>query len=194
MVFQERQLTVLFTCAVIGSLAVGLQIPLFYVLLGGEIKLSPFAVGVVLGINGVASLGATYAVPRVVRTIGIGRSMVFGSLIVSIGIGILAAVPESHGRAMACAALAEIVMGLGAPTYVIAQSSLRQAVIPLEMQGRVSAFRRLAMNGATPIGGAISVAFVGSIGMMRVGLTIASVLMAMSAVAARRSALWRIVE
>jgi predicted MFS family arabinose efflux permease len=167
---------------------------LFYVLLGGEIKLSPFAVGVVLGINGVASLGATYAVPRVVRTVGIGRSMVFGSLMMSAGIAILAALPESHGWAMVCAALAEIVMGLGAPTYVIAQSSLRQAVIPLHVQGRVSAFRRLAMNGATPIGAAISAAIVGSIAMMRVGLTIACVLMAMSAVAAWRSALWRIVE
>jgi predicted MFS family arabinose efflux permease len=193
-VFQERQLTVLFVCAVIGSLALGLQIPLFYVLLAGQIKLSPFVIGVVLGINGAASLAATYAVPRVVRTIGVGRSMVLGSLMMSVGIAILAALPVSHGPAMVCAGLAEVVMGLGAPTYVIAQSSLRQAVIPLHIQGRVSAFRRLGMNGATPIGSAISVAFVGGVGMTRVGLMIACGLMAMSAVAAWRSALWRIVE
>ena len=193
-VFGDRQLTVLFACAVLGSLALGLQVPLFYVLLGGQVKLSPLTIGVVLGINGAASLAATYAVPRVVRTVGVGRALAFGSLLVALGIAILAAVPLSHRPAIAGAGLAEIVMGLGAPMYVIAQSSLRQAVIPLHLQGRVSAFRRLAMNGANPIGGVISVAFVGSVTMTRVGLLVAAALMATSAVAVWRSALWRIVR
>ncbi|MCA9880591.1 MAG: MFS transporter [Thermomicrobiales bacterium] len=89
---------------------------------------------------------------RVAQRVGLGRAILLG-IVLAVPSELLTAVaggPPLQATAMAVAGF--FLGGVVIPVYDINQFSLRQAVIPLHMQGRGNATMRTIIRGAVPLG------------------------------------------
>ncbi|MDQ3226418.1 MAG: hypothetical protein M3Q50_07295 [Chloroflexota bacterium] len=102
---------------------------------------------------------------RVARRIGLGRAILLGIVLAVPGelLTALAAGPPLMAAAIAGAGF--FLTDLIIPTYDVNQFSLRQAVTPLRLQGRVSATMRTLIRGLVPVG-----ALAGGVLAERIGL------------------------
>jgi MFS family permease len=108
-------------------------------------------IGLLFGIGGAAALiGAASAMP-LSRLLGGGRTIVVGWVAAAAGFLITPLVPVSPA-ALPLLALGRLLYGFGIPVCNIHQTTLRQAITPDELQGRVSAGFRLVVRGVLPIG------------------------------------------
>jgi len=121
-----------------------------------DLHLSAAVVGIIFGIGSVGGLVGALFASRAARTLGLGLT-----LVVAIAVGGLAnlAIPlASLGAApVILSALGFITLTM-VPIYNINQVSLRQAITPDRVQGRMNATMRTIVWGTIPIG-----AFVGGI-------------------------------
>jgi Na+/melibiose symporter-like transporter len=110
------------------------------------------AVGVMFTLGAVGFLIGSLLPERMARRLGLGRA---------IRLGIVLAVPSellvafASGPPTVAAVIAGsgfFLTGLTIPIYDVNQFSLRQAVTPLRLQGRVSATMRTLIRGLVPIG------------------------------------------
>jgi MFS family permease len=117
-------------------------------------------------------IGASQA-DRFRRWLGVGGATIFGAALSGPGALIVAFTPKSFPVPVLVAGAA--IMGFGAVVYNIQQVSLRQAICPPRLQGRMNASMRFLVWGTMPIGsltgGAIAATaglrtalFVGAIG------------------------------
>ena len=117
-----------------------------------QLGFDPIALGIVLAAGGPGSLlGAFVAVP-LARRIGVGPTIAWMQVLT--GISCLAA-PLASGpewMTIGLLALGQALLGIARPVFNIAQLSLRQAITPERLQGRVNATMRFIMWGVTPIG------------------------------------------
>ena len=136
----------------LGSLAISVQGVVFMLFLTRELGLPPVLQGIILASSGFASLAGTVLAGRVTRRYGPGPAIIGGTLLVSLAMG---AVPLAGGPAPAALALlvaAQVLHGIGTPIYSISQVSLRQAITPDRLLGRVNASRRFLVFGIGPLG------------------------------------------
>jgi MFS family permease len=128
-----------------------------------QIHLSPARIGVLLTAGGVGGLiGAAFAA-RVARRFGLGRT-ILGAIMVS-GIGEMAYPLVTPANADAFIIAGGFLTGAGSVVYNINQVSLRQALCPPPLQGRMNASVRTIIWGCMPIG-----AFVGGVLGATIGL------------------------
>lgn len=117
-----------------------------------QLGFDPIALGLVLAAGGPGSLlGAIVAVP-VARRFGLGPTIAWMQVLT--GVACLAA-PLASGPewlVVAVLALGQFLLGIARPVFNIAQLSLRQAITPERLQGRVNATMRFIMWGVTPVG------------------------------------------
>lgn len=117
--------------------------------------LSPAAIGLILAAAGPGSLlGAALAV-RAARRVGLGPAMIGGLALAG---GANLALPLAGGPpSLVVPALvaAGFLNGFGQPLYNINQVSLRQAVTPDAMQGRVGATMQFLAGAGAPLGAAL---------------------------------------
>lgn len=124
---------------------------------------SPTLLGLVFAASGAASvLGALLAGPARDR-LGSGPSIVGGTLLWCAG---NALIPLAGGPLVVVVPLvlaAQVVSGVGTPVYSINQITVRQAIVPYRLLGRVNASRRFLVFGVIPLaallGGALGQAF-----------------------------------
>ena len=112
---------------------------------------SPGLLGMTWGVGGISSLiGAMLAMP-LTRRLGTGRAMVLGLLVGSITGFFIPVAQGATGVAVALLIMAQL--GDGADTvYQINQLSLRQAITPERLLGRVNASMHFVGQGATLLG------------------------------------------
>jgi MFS family permease len=123
-----------------------------------ELRLPPALIGLI----GVAAapgtvLGASIA-PRLVRQAGLGPTMAAAAWLPGLAVPLIplaGSLPGAHeaaaGVAVGLLALAWFILGLGS-IYDISEVSLRQAVTPDPLRGRVNATRHVAFYGVMPVG------------------------------------------
>ena len=125
---------------------------LFVLYVVNELGLDPVAIGLVFAAGGPgALLGAAIAVP-LARRIGLGRTIVWMQVLT--GISCFAA-PLAGGPTwltIGILAAGQFLLGVARPVFNISQLSLRQAITPDRLQGRVNATMRFIMWGVTPVG------------------------------------------
>ena len=125
---------------------------LFVLYLVREVGVNPALLGLIVAAGGPgALLGALAAVPLAKR-IGVGPTIV-GSQVLT-GIACLAA-PLAGGPIWVAALVlagGEFLLGIARTLFNITQLSLRQAITPDRLQGRVNATMRFMMWGVTPAG------------------------------------------
>lgn len=107
--------------------------------------------GVIIAIGGTSGLFGAILADRLVRRFGFGRTFI-GSA-VAIGLAMLL-VPLAHGSVPVCAAflIAAQLGDLAWPVYTISERSLRQAIVPNHLLGRVNSSMHLLFHGVLPLG------------------------------------------
>jgi MFS family permease len=117
-----------------------------------ELGFSPGVQGMIYAVGGASSLAGAVVAGRVARRWGIGPTLVMGLLIAAIG-GLCT--PLARGATAASAALlvtAQLVTDPAATIYQITETSLRQAITPDRLLGRVNASIRFAGLGVMLLG------------------------------------------
>ncbi|MFC3127009.1 MFS transporter [Pseudoroseomonas globiformis] len=123
------------------------------------IGMTPAAVGLVLGLYGGGMVAGAMAAGPLGRLLPCGTLIALGpaSAVLASWLLLLAmAVPGANAPALAGTAF--LLFGVGPVLWTIGTTTLRQAVTPLPMLGRVSALVLTATFGARPVGAALGAA------------------------------------
>jgi MFS family permease len=115
-----------------------------------ELKLGPAQIGVIFSIGGVTGLIGSLTAGRVAHRLGVGRAIVGASLLFGLAqVPIAAASPGTAWLLI----LSTMLVSFANPVYNINQVSLRQAITPHRLQGRMNATMRFLVWGTMPLGG-----------------------------------------
>jgi predicted MFS family arabinose efflux permease len=117
-----------------------------------ELGVPPAILGLILAAGGPGALLGALTAGRVANRFGLGATII-GALMVTELSNLL--VPLAGGPlplAVGMLAVATFVGGIGNPVYNINQVSLRQAITPDRVQGRMNASMRFIVWGTIPIG------------------------------------------
>ncbi|MGD0175524.1 MAG: MFS transporter [Candidatus Bathyarchaeia archaeon] len=136
----------------------------FFLFMYNELRLSPGLAGVVLGIGSVGSLIGAVNAPKIGQKLGLGPTLAIALSLV--GFGLLAIPLAMYGPSVPVLAALWMLSGVGITIYNITQISLRQAIVPDRLQGRMNATMRAIVWGALPVG-----AFIGGILGTEFGIT-----------------------
>jgi predicted MFS family arabinose efflux permease len=112
--------------------------------------LNPERIGLASSIYGAGLILGALSGPSLIARLPTGPLLVFGPASSLLGAGLLALAPQELG--WPALALAFFLFGFGPILWFITQTSLRQAVTPQPLLGRVSATLTTAMYGMRPIG------------------------------------------
>jgi Na+/melibiose symporter-like transporter len=151
-----RTLTAAFFLGIPGSL--------YFLFAVRELRLSPALLGAVIAAGGAGSLAGAVVAERLGRHFGTGRTLIGSALV--IGAASLL-VPLAHGSIAACSAflVAAQLGDVAWPVYAIYETSLRQAVTPDRLLGRVNSAMLLLFWGVLPVGALAGGALAQAIGM-----------------------------
>jgi Na+/melibiose symporter-like transporter len=130
-----------------------------------NLNLDAAALGVIFGIASVGGLlGALYST-RAVQRFGLGTTLISGIGLAGVG-GLL--IPLASGSwwvAVPIIIAGRFIASAGGTIYNINQLSLRQAITPHRLLGRMNASMRFIVWGSIPVGSLIGGALGGSIGL-----------------------------
>jgi MFS family permease len=129
-----------------------------------ELGFMPGLLGLVFAVGGVSSLAAAVLASRVTRRFGIGPAMIGGLVLATVGV-LFMPLARGAGIVALLLLLAQQVVGDGGATiYEINQASLRQAIAPTALMGRINAGIRFTALGATLLGTAAGALLAQTIG------------------------------
>lgn len=118
-----------------------------------RLGLSATGVGVTLAVYGIGMVAGALLASRITASMSFGNAVAFGPL-VSVA-AIVAMVATLQWPSGFLAGLSFFLFGAGPIVWVISSTTLRQAVTPEALLGRVSALFMTANTGARPIGAAL---------------------------------------
>ena len=114
------------------------------------LDMSSLAAGVVMAGFGVGALVGALATPRFQKAVGVGRAIWIPAVMFSVAGFAFPLAPQSFPVPVLLAGT--LLFGIGGMAYNITQVSLRQAITPERMQGRMNASMRWIVWGTMPIG------------------------------------------
>ncbi|MDQ7840843.1 MAG: MFS transporter [bacterium] len=115
-----------------------------------ELGMKPVAIGAVFSLGSLGALAGVLLAGSLARRLGIGRVIVAAPLIS--GLGFVPVVLATPALAVPLLTLGALVSSFGYPIYNISQVSLRQAITPHRLQGRMNATMRFLVWGTMPLG------------------------------------------
>lgn len=125
---------------------------LFVLYVVTEVGVNPALLGMIVAAGGPGALLGALAAVQVAKRVGVGPTIVGAQVLT--GIACLAA-PLAGGPIWVAAVIlagGEFLLGIARTLFNITQLSLRQAITPDRLQGRVNATMRFMMWGVTPVG------------------------------------------
>ncbi|MFM0729349.1 MFS transporter [Paraburkholderia sediminicola] len=128
-----------------------------------RLGLNASMVGVTLGAYGVGMVCGALAAPAIARRLAFGRVLIIGPTC-----GLLASlvmVATIFAPSFWLAMLSFFLLGAGPILWVVGSTTLRQAITPERMMGRVSALNSTATYGARPLGALLGAAISARWGM-----------------------------
>ncbi|MFM0418010.1 MFS transporter [Paraburkholderia aromaticivorans] len=128
-----------------------------------RLGLTASAVGVTLGAYGVGMVCGALAAPAIARRLAFGRVLIIGP-----SCGLLASlvmVATLFAPSFWLAMSSFFLLGAGPILWVVGSTTLRQAITPERMMGRVSALNSTATYGARPLGALLGAAISSRWGM-----------------------------
>ncbi len=117
-----------------------------------ELGIEPGLLGIIFAVGSVGALIGALAGGTIARRWGVGPTLIGAILVGSIGSLALPAAQGAFAFAVAMLILGLFINGGANPVYNITQMSLRQAIIPLRLQGRMNASMRFLVWGTIPLG------------------------------------------
>jgi MFS family permease len=175
-------------CSATLNLFFQMLLAVFILYITQTLALPPAVVGVVFGIGSLGALLGALLAARAAKRFGTGPTIVGAAFVSALGaLGISLA--ASAGPATLVVLIAAQVVGMvGVPMYNINQVSLRQAITPPDLRGRVNATMRCLVWGTMPIGSLLGGFMAEAIGLRPTiavagaGMLLASVMVACSPV------------
>ncbi len=134
-----------------GAFFLGFGSSLYFLFVIRELGLTAALLGIIISIGGTCGLLGAFMTEWFVHRLGFGAAFI-GSTVV-IGVAMLF-VPLAHGPVAVCSAflIASQLGDLAWPVYTINDRSLRQAITPDHLLGRVNAAMHLVFHGVLPLG------------------------------------------
>src|SRR5438552_7489629 len=120
------------------------------------LHLSPGVIGLVFGAGAVGGLLGALSASEIARRIGLGPTLLVTTI--AFGLGALLVPLAQFGFAVPLLLASSMIGSFANPVYNINQVSLRQAITPDRVQGRMNATVRTVIWGTIPIG-----AFIGGV-------------------------------
>ena len=129
-----------------------------------ELHLSPLAIGLAFTLSNFGPMIAAFNAHRISSRFGVGRTIIAASML---GGPMFLAIPfVPHGNAaLAFLVPVFIIGGLANVIYNVTQISLRQAITPERIQGRMNSVMRFIVWGTIPLGGLAGGALASQIGL-----------------------------
>src|SRR5260221_8703157 len=127
------------------------QLAIFLLYLARDLGFEPSVIGLILAIGGVGALAGAVFAPTLARRIGIGPSLILGALLALVSF-LMRGLFTGPVLAVVPIALAQLVGPFGASLFNVNGPSLRQALTPQHLLGRVNASYRFLVWGTGPIG------------------------------------------
>ena len=152
-----------------------------------HLRMDTAAIGAALGLYGLGMVVGAAVTPRIARRVTFGTLLVIGPVVSVLGALLLAATIVRPVPGLAFAAMA--LFGAGPIVWTISQTTLRQAVTPDALLGRVSAVMLMATYGARPLGallgGAVGARFgvEAALGVMAAGFAVQAAIVMLSPLA-----------
>jgi predicted MFS family arabinose efflux permease len=147
--FRDHRLRALLGLRVTNGLVGGVIGSLYDLFLIRELGFSPTLVGITIGVGGAAALiGALFA-ERVAKRIGLGWTLAGAILLSSITTGLI---PLAAGPGALIFLLVSQLSDVANAIYAINEVSLRQAIVPARLLGRVAATFMLLPTAAALLG------------------------------------------
>ena len=137
---------------------------LYFLFAVRELHMTPLLLGIVISVGGASNLLGALLAERLLHRLGLGRTLIGAAWM--IGLAMLL-VPLAHGPvALSAAFLIAAQLGdMAWPIYNINATSLRQAVTPDRLLGRVNSAGHLLFWGALPLGALAGGAIAQAIGI-----------------------------
>ena len=129
-------------------------------------------IGVVFALGSAGWLAGAALSPRMQKWLGVGGATILGAALSAPGTLLVALTPKSFPVPFFVAGMA--IGGAGAVIYNIQQVSLRQAITPERMQGRMNSVMRFLVWGPIPLGALVGGAIATSFGL-RTALVVGAV-------------------
>lgn len=146
------------------SFASGTFAGIFVLFVTRDLGFSPGVQGVIYGVGGMTSLFGALAADQARRSLGVGGAMAAGLLLGSAGVLSIVVSPRVSAVAVVLLVSQQVISDPGWTIYEINQISLRQAMAPPQMLGRVNAGVRFAGLIAMLTGSLLAAALAGPIG------------------------------
>ena len=117
-----------------------------------RLSVDPLSLTLMISISSIGSLLGASVADRVVRRVGTGRTIVVG--VVMAGLSDLATplIGEPFTGVVVFLTAVMFFFGVGVAVYSVSQVSLRQAVTPLRLQGRMNGVMNSLQVGLVPVG------------------------------------------
>ncbi|HEY3837927.1 MAG TPA: MFS transporter [Bryobacteraceae bacterium] len=139
---------------------------LYFLFATRELGLSAGLVGIIIAIGGTSGLFGAVLAEWLVRRFGFGRTFIGSAVAIGMATSL---VPLAHGSVTVCCAflIASQLGDLAWPVYDISERSLRQAITPDRLLGRVNSSMHLLFHGILPLGALAGGAIAQAIGVRR---------------------------
>jgi len=138
------------TCTGSSNFCSSLLFAIFLLYAVRSLHLSAFEIGFVFAVGSGGSIIAALVTNRLQKRLGVGRTILWTSILFSFGGILYPLAPRSFPLPFLI--LAQALFGFGAVAYNITQVSLRQAITPERLQGRMNAAMRWIVWGTIPLG------------------------------------------
>lgn len=125
---------------------------LYFLFAIDELGLSRTLVGIVVAIGGPGAILGAWLSDRVMTRLGPGPALLWMAAIGNGSLMLVALAVRPVWLAAGMLALSQILVGFTTQVYMVSMITLRQAVAPQDMQGRVAATHRAVGLGLAPVG------------------------------------------
>jgi MFS family permease len=115
-----------------------------------DLHLGVAAIGLIITIGNIGVLFGAFAANRLARAVGLGPAIIGSSVLFCVSFVLVPLATPATAWPLLIAAF--VLGGFGGVVYNINQVSLRQAITPARMQGRMNATMRFMVWGTLPIG------------------------------------------
>jgi MFS family permease len=146
----HRYLRAIAACTAIANLFSSMLLAVFFTYAVRKLHMSAGLIGLVFAIGSVGFLLGALAAQPLARRLGVGPTIVWSAFLFGPPMLLIPLAPQ--GAPVPMLAAAWFVASTASPIYNITQVSLRQAICPHRLQGRMNATMRFMVWGTMPIG------------------------------------------
>ncbi|MFL5919140.1 MAG: MFS transporter [Gaiellaceae bacterium] len=150
-VFRHPFLKNIAACTALFNLFGSLGFAVLLVFARRDLGMSPLAIGLAFTLSNIGPLIAAFNANRISARFGVGRTIIAAAILAGPAFLLVPFAPEGNA-ALFLLVPAFVIGGSANVIYNVTQISLRQAITPARMQGRMNSVMRFIVWGTIPLG------------------------------------------